>query len=498
MRKTRNYAGSYLLLLLLLVTNSNYSSIRTSHGFLSSHVNVHSQRLLSSMSTSSVVLLNQKKSQSNIHNKQNRRRRRFVQTEHFIHDDSKSEDDDEKLERISTDQQTFVAKRNKFNKDGQAASMITDGIHNNNNGNYRRNRQRMHPMMRTDLTLEELEKVMNNRWSNGNELVSDKGSRNSGKNKSNNENDERMLQRVRTKQSKLIEQQQQYEYYDEDDEGYEAVPVIESGKMDENSVKVSNGGFFMRSNSEAVATDVASSIKVTSAKNSEMMSKEEKGYELRKKKKKSQQKKQRLVVTPLLDENGKEQYLTLDMATKQTEIALSSTDAVSLVEEKEDASTTIESFDELGITDTTILSNLEFMGCTKPLPVQKEACPPIVSGNDVLVGTHTGSGKTLAFMVPLVQKLLSSAIEEHEDNSISRSSGTFVKAIVVAPGRELASQIVSVSRKLLQGTGLNVALAIGGTPFGRNVEQIRKTKPDIIIGTPGRVAELIVGKDGER
>jgi len=455
-----------------------------------------------------VVLFNQKKSQSNIHNKQHRHRRRFVQTEHFINDDSRSEDDDDKLERISTDEQTFVAKKNKH-KDDQAPSMITDGINNNNNnnnnnGNYRRNRQRMHPMMRTDLTLEELEKVMNNRWSNGNELANDKSYRISGRNNSNNENrnnnknDERMLQRVRTKQTKLIEQQQQYDYYDEDDEGYEAVPIIESGKMDENSVNVGSGGFFMRNNNEAVATDVASSIKVTSAKNSEMMSKEEEGYELRKKQKKSQQKKQRLVVTPVLDENGKEQYLTLDMANKQIEIALSSTDALSSIEGKEDALTTIESFDELGITDTTILSNLEFMGCTKPLPVQNEACPPIVSGNDMLVGTHTGSGKTLAFMVPLVQKLLSSAIEEHEDNSISRSSGAFVKAIVVAPGRELASQIVSVSRKLLQGTGLNVALAIGGTPFGRNVEQIRKTKPDIIIGTPGRVAELIVGKDGER
>ena len=70
--------------------------------------------------------------------------------------------------------------------------------------------------------------------------------------------------------------------------------------------------------------------------------------------------------------------------------------------------------------------------------------------------------------------------------------------LIVAPGRELASQIVSVARDLLHGTDASVMLAIGGTTFGRNLEQIRKRKPTILVGTPGRVAELVVGRPGER
>jgi superfamily II DNA/RNA helicase len=70
--------------------------------------------------------------------------------------------------------------------------------------------------------------------------------------------------------------------------------------------------------------------------------------------------------------------------------------------------------------------------------------------------------------------------------------------LIIAPGRELASQITSVTRELIQDTGLTVQLAIGGTTFTRNLEQIRKRKPNILVGTPGRLAELVVGKPGEK
>jgi superfamily II DNA/RNA helicase len=51
---------------------------------------------------------------------------------------------------------------------------------------------------------------------------------------------------------------------------------------------------------------------------------------------------------------------------------------------------------------------------------------------------------------------------------------------------------------LLEGTGLSIVLAIGGTTFSRNLEQLRKKKPTIVVGTPGRIAELIVGEPGEK
>lgn len=70
--------------------------------------------------------------------------------------------------------------------------------------------------------------------------------------------------------------------------------------------------------------------------------------------------------------------------------------------------------------------------------------------------------------------------------------------IVVAPGRELASQITTVARDVVAGTNLTVQLAIGGTTFSRNLEMIRKRKPDILVGTPGRIAALVVGDGDQR
>jgi superfamily II DNA/RNA helicase len=93
----------------------------------------------------------------------------------------------------------------------------------------------------------------------------------------------------------------------------------------------------------------------------------------------------------------------------------------------------------------------------------------------------------LAFLTPLIERLLW---------NMDESPGLAV--LVVAPGRELASQIVSVARSLLECTGLTVQLAIGGTTFSHNLEQIRKRKPNIVVGTPGRIAELVVGKPGEK
>jgi superfamily II DNA/RNA helicase len=96
-------------------------------------------------------------------------------------------------------------------------------------------------------------------------------------------------------------------------------------------------------------------------------------------------------------------------------------------------------------------------------------------------------------LAPLAQRLLFDDENEEEGNT---NQG--VQVIIVAPGRELASQIVAVARELFQDTGLTAMLAIGGTPFSRNFEQIRKQKPTFLIGTPGRIAELVVGQPGDK
>jgi len=206
-------------------------------------------------------------------------------------------------------------------------------------------------------------------------------------------------------------------------------------------------------------------------------------------------KRQREPILPtLLDDNGNELFLTLEQAERNVQSLISATLEKKNDEDGEDGATAVPTpsleWEDLGIVHPGLLDNLRSkkMGCYAPLPVQDKTCPPAVEGNDVLVSTHTGSGKTLAFLTPIAQRLLLEG----------KGRGQNPRALIVAPGRELASQIVSVARDLFEGTGLKAGLAIGGTPFNRNVDAIRKIKPDIIVGTPGRIAELVVGRPGEK
>ena len=195
---------------------------------------------------------------------------------------------------------------------------------------------------------------------------------------------------------------------------------------------------------------------------------------------------------PLVDINGDELLLTLQEAKRRFE-STSSDEAVEAMTDAEEAplvayqQSSQLTWNSIGITSELLLQNLNAMYCSNPLVVQQKTIPHVLTGSDVLVGMYTGSGKTLSFLTPLIQRLL---WQEDEDAGLS--------VLIVAPGRELASQIVSVARKLLEGTPHKVQLAIGGTTFGRNLEQIRKQKPNILVGTPGRIAELVVGKPGEK
>lgn len=186
------------------------------------------------------------------------------------------------------------------------------------------------------------------------------------------------------------------------------------------------------------------------------------------------------------DENGNPIFLTLEQAQRNFKALVRPNDDE---DEDEDLEWDVprKTWEELGVTSEVLLNNLQRMHCTAPLAVQDKACPSIITGQDVLVGTYTGSGKTLAFMVPLIERILFSS---EDDKSI--------KVLIVVPGRELASQVVSVARQLLEGTGRKAMLAIGGTAFNRNYQDIRKKNPTIVVGTPGRIAELIVGRPGDK
>ncbi|MFI5270450.1 MAG: DEAD/DEAH box helicase [Candidatus Saccharimonadales bacterium] len=119
--------------------------------------------------------------------------------------------------------------------------------------------------------------------------------------------------------------------------------------------------------------------------------------------------------------------------------------------------------------------NLESNGFITPTPVQDKSISITLEGKDLIAVANTGTGKTMAFLLPLLNTII--------DN---RSK----KALIVAPTRELALQIENECRKLAKGSGLMGVLLIGGVPIGPQLRDLRQ-KPEIIIGTPGRIKDHI-------
>jgi len=120
---------------------------------------------------------------------------------------------------------------------------------------------------------------------------------------------------------------------------------------------------------------------------------------------------------------------------------------------------------------SALSGNLARMGYTTPTPIQVQALPPALLGKDVLGSAQTGTGKTAAFGIPLAVKLLSNP----------RGS-----ALVLTPTRELAAQVMTVLKDILEGSGIKTALLIGGESMGGQFAQL-KARPRLIIGTPGRI-----------
>ncbi|MGN7360091.1 DEAD/DEAH box helicase [Paenibacillus sp. SAF-054] len=135
----------------------------------------------------------------------------------------------------------------------------------------------------------------------------------------------------------------------------------------------------------------------------------------------------------------------------------------------------LTSFTALGIEDS-LVDGLSEYGITEPTPVQAEAIPAIMKGADVLARSQTGTGKTLAYLLPLLQSI------DPELKSAQK--------LVIAPTQELAMQIVREGEKYGQLRGIQVLGLIGGAALKRQVEKL-KLHPQLIVGTPGRVRELI-------
>ena len=129
-----------------------------------------------------------------------------------------------------------------------------------------------------------------------------------------------------------------------------------------------------------------------------------------------------------------------------------------------------------------ILKALEKQGYTQPTPIQEQAIPILLKGNDLLGVAQTGTGKTAAFGIPILNHLL-------KENSLGQGRRK-IKALVVTPTRELAIQIGENFTAYSQFTHLRNTVIFGGVKQSKQVDSL-KQGVDILVATPGRLLDLI-------
>lgn len=126
------------------------------------------------------------------------------------------------------------------------------------------------------------------------------------------------------------------------------------------------------------------------------------------------------------------------------------------------------------------LKDLNFVEATE---VQEKLIPVVLSGRDLVGESKTGSGKTHTFLLPIFQQL-----DEEADS---------VQAVITAPSRELATQIYQAARQLASFSEQEIRVAnyVGGTDKARQIGKLESSQPHIVVGTPGRIYDLVESGD---
>jgi ATP-dependent RNA helicase RhlE len=122
-----------------------------------------------------------------------------------------------------------------------------------------------------------------------------------------------------------------------------------------------------------------------------------------------------------------------------------------------------------------VLENVKLKGYVSPTPIQDQIMNSIIEGRDAIGIANTGTGKTAAFLIPLIDKVFRNKSE---------------RILIVAPTHELVVQIRDELRGFARGLGIYTTLCIGGANINRQIAELRQ-KPHFVIGTPGRLKDLI-------
>jgi ATP-dependent RNA helicase RhlE len=138
------------------------------------------------------------------------------------------------------------------------------------------------------------------------------------------------------------------------------------------------------------------------------------------------------------------------------------------------------SFSHLGLAEPLVRA-LEAKGYTTPTPIQRDAIPLVLEGGDLLGIAQTGTGKTAAFVLPSIQRMVEAP---------KRVLPTHCRMLVLAPTRELASQIAESARDYGKFSKMSVTTVFGGTSINKNRQDMSRGV-DILVATPGRLIDLV-------
>ena len=136
-------------------------------------------------------------------------------------------------------------------------------------------------------------------------------------------------------------------------------------------------------------------------------------------------------------------------------------------------------FNELKNINSELLKSLSEINFETLSPIQEKTIPYALEGFDIIAQAPTGTGKTASFGIPILNNL--------------NSKSNYIEHLVIAPTRELSMQIYNQFIKLGKYLNLKIALIIGGVSYEKQFKELSK-KPNIIIGTPGRINDFIKNK----
>ncbi|OOR83348.1 DEAD/DEAH box helicase [Moraxella canis] len=147
--------------------------------------------------------------------------------------------------------------------------------------------------------------------------------------------------------------------------------------------------------------------------------------------------------------------------------------------------TTFKNFDDLPLSEAT-LKAVQALKFDQLTPIQAQILPHTLANQDAIGQAQTGTGKTATFLITIIESLLKRPFADDEVRYLGEP-----RALVLAPTRELAQQILADCRELTRFSQLYNLCITGGADFDKQLEQLHKRPLDILIGTPGRIIDWV-------